>query len=374
MKPISAEFENAVRGSHQMVARARVCTEFQTGTNPEGVEIPILSGDVQLDASASIRGTLDMTTTGEWPSNPSALLAPYGNEIFVERGIVLSNGEAEFVPLGYFRIYSPEQSEAPHGSIRISAKDRMSGIVDARLFAPRQFPAGMTLGNIFEDLVREVYPDVVIEWDDDTNRVRLSRSQVAEEDRYEFLNDLVTSHGKVMYFDHRGVLVVKSPPNHRDPVFTVNHGRDGVLVSVSRQLTREGVYNAVVAMGEAADTGEPVRAVVVDSNPLSPTFFYGKFGKVPRFYSSPFITTEAQAVTAATSILSKTLGLPYNVDFTAVPNPALEPLDPVKITFPRGRAELHIIERITIPLDAGGVLQADCRQGTSISIGAPSEL
>jgi len=250
----------------------------------------------------------------------------------------------------------------------------MSGIVDARLFKPRQFQVGQSLGDILEDLVREVYPKAVIEWDDDTNEETLLRAQIAEEDRYAFLNDLVTSYGKVMFFDHRGVLVVKSPPNPRVPVFEVNHGRNGVLVSVSRQLTREGVYNAVVASGEGADTGEPVRAVVVDSSPHSPTFFYGNFGKVPRFYSSPFITTEAQALSAATSILGKELGLPYSVDFTSVPNPALEPLDCVKITFPKGRAELHIIEQITIPLDSSGVLQANCRQGTNISIGAPSEL
>lgn len=374
MKTITAAFASSIRGSHQMVARARVVSEFQTGVNPSGVEIPILSGDVQMDASSSVRGTLDLTTIGEWPDKSTSLLAPYGNEIFVERGIILANGEAEYVPLGYFRIYSPEQYDAPDGSIRISAKDRMSGVIDARLFYPRQFTAGTSLGDIFLDLVREVYPDAVIEWDDSTNTETLTRSQIAEEDRYGFLNDLVTSYGKVMYFDHRGVLVIKSPPSSKVSVFTVNHGRNGVLVSVSRQLTREGVYNAVVALGEATDAEEPVRAVVVDSNALSPTYFYGNFGKVPRFYTSPFIATEAQAIAAATSILSKELGLPYNVDFTSVPNPALEPLDPVKITFPQGRAEVHIIERITIPLDATGVLQADCRQGTTISIGALSEV
>jgi hypothetical protein len=374
MKPITAAFGNSLRGSHQMVARARVVTEFQTGTNPAGTIIPILSGDVQLAGSSAIRGTLDIETSGDWPDRADSLLAPYGNEIFVERGIVLANGEAEYVPLGYYRIYSPEQNDAPLGTIRISAKDRMSGIVDARLFKPRQFQVGQSLGDIFLDLVLEVYPDAVIEWDDDTNEETLLRAQIAEEDRYEFLNNLVTSYGKVMYFDHRGVLVIKSPPNPKVPVFSVNHGRDGVLVSVSRQLSREGAYNAVVAMGEGTDTEEPVRAVVVDSNSHSPTFFYGNFGKVPRFYSSPFITTEVQARAAATSLLSKELGLPYSVDFTSIPNPALEPLDCVKITFPKGRAELHVVEQITIPLDAGGVLQANCRQSTNISIGAPSEL
>lgn len=533
MKPVTDAFLRAVRGSHQMTARARVVETFQTGTDPDGTEIAILDGDVQLAGGADIRATLDMTTDGNraWPRTADALLAPYGNEVFVERGVEHVGGDLEMVPLGYFRIYAAEQATAPDGPIRISAKDRMSGIVDARLLQIRQFAAGTTLGAVVDELVTEVYPDAVIEWDDDTDTATLARAHIAEEDRYAFLNEMVTASGKVMYFDHRGVLVIKNPPELGEtivtlvpgpdvpgpdvvedfedaslaitlsgtwarstasahagtwslksatigdsattdavvqvpvdattlqfwyrvsseagfdffrffidgvqqfeaagagswtqsavynvsaaaqvtfrylkdsstvagedaayiddlvfggfpdvpgpdvevaelvpavPVFEVNAGRNGVLVAMARQLSREGAYNAVVAYGEAPDTETPVRAVAVDNNPNSATYFYGQFGKVPRYYSSPFITTLSQATTAAASILVRTLGLPYNVNFEAVPNPALEPLDLIRISYPRAGAELHVIDSMTIPLTPEGALRAVTREGTHTDIG-----
>lgn len=373
MRPVSDDFLSTVRGSHQMVARARVVETFQTGLNPTGTEIPIFDGDVVLDGGADIRGTLDLTTDGQdqWPTLPTSLLAPYGNEVFVERGIRYVNGTTELVALGYFRIYSPEQSEVPNGEIRLECKDRMSGIIEARLFAPTQYVAGTTLGDIFDELVLEVYPDAEIEWDDDSNEAELARSIIAEEERYAFLHDLATAAGKVMFFDHRGVLVIKDPPDGSTSVFEVNGGEDGVLVSMSRQVSREGVFNAVVASGEAPDTEDPVRAVQVDNNPDSPTYFEGRFGKVPRYYSSPFITTVEQCEGAARSILVRSLGLPYNVDFSSVPNPALEPLDPVSIVIPNGGTETHIIDSLTIPLTSNGALTAKTRESTNINIGDP---
>lgn len=376
MRPVSDAFLRTVRGSHTMTAEARVVEPGQTGVDPDGEDLPILSGDVQVDGTANVRSTLDMLTdgTGMWPTQASSLLAPYGNEVFVRRGIQYGNGTTEWVSLGYFRIESPEQDEPPDGPIRISAKDRMAGLIEARLLAPVQYLAGAVLGDIVDELVTEVYPSAVIEWDDSTDADTLGRSLVAEEDRFEFLADLVTAAGKVWYWDYRGVLVIVSPPDPATPVYEVNHGANGVLVAMSRTLSREGVYNAVVATGEGTDTEDPVRAVAVDDNPLSPTFWDGQFGKVPRFYSSPFITTTAQAQSAARSLLTRNLGLPYTVDFTTVPNPALEPLDPVLVSYSdRYRTETHVIEKVTVPLTPDAPLSAATREQTLVVIGVSSE-
>lgn len=383
MRPVSAGFLRSLRGSHVMFARARVVTSFTTGTNPAGTEIPILAGDVVHDASADVRATLDLTTDGTpgvgpgWPRKASDLLTPYGNELFIERGVQFGNGTREFVSQGYFRLYTPEQEQAPDGPIRIAGRDRMSAIVDARLLAPRQFAAGTTVGTIMTALVTEVYPAASIEYDDGTTTSSsvIGRALIAEEDRYGFLNDLITSRGKIWYFDHRGVLVIKSPPSATSPVFDISHGRDGVLVAMSRSLSREGVFNAVVATGEGADTIAPARAVAIDNNPHSPTYWYGRFGKVPRFYSSPFITTNTQAFNAASSILRQSLGLPYNVSFGAVPNPALEPFDPVRVVYPTrsrsgsGYSETHILDRLTVPLVADAAMTADTREQHVVTIG-----
>jgi hypothetical protein len=370
MRPVSAAFLSAVRGSHVMAVRARAVVPGQTGVDPDGVEIAVLGGDVSLDAGADIRSTIDLTTDGYrmWPSTTSVLLAPYGNEVFVERGIQFGNGVTEWCSLGYHRINEPEQDEVPDGPIRLSGSDRMAGLIDARLLEPIQFGASATLGDVVDELVTDVYPGAVIEWDDDTDDVTLGRTLIAEEGRHRFLDDLVTAQGKIWHWDHRGVLVIAAPPDPATPVYTVDSGRHGVLVSMARRLTRDGVYNAVVAVGEAADDVTPVRAAAVDNNPTSPTYFYGGFGKVPTFFTSPFMTTTAQAAVAADSLLRKKLGLPYSVDFTTVPNPALEPYDPIWIRYP-GRLERHIVQSLTIPLTAEEPLTATTREQTVVIVG-----
>src|SRR5690606_3912663 len=163
--------------------------------------------------------------------------------------------------------------------------------------------------------------------------------------------------------------VIRTPPDPEQPVWDVTHGRDGVLVSMARELSRDGVYNAVGARGEGADTEVPIQAVVVDSDPRSPTYWHGPFGKVPRFYSSPLITDVAQAASAAASLLRKSLGLPYGVSFGTIVNPALEPFDPIRVTYP-GRVERHIVETLTIPLTAGAAMTGTTREQTLTIIGA----
>ncbi|MFD4196616.1 DUF5047 domain-containing protein [Amycolatopsis thermoflava] len=369
MRPVSDRFLATVRGSHSMASRVRVVPPGLTGVNPGPLdaagkplhEIPILSGDVILNSTADIRGTLDLTTEFEWPADASGLLTPYGNELFVERGIVYGDGVTEWVGQGYYRLYDVDQKSAPNGPIKIAARDRMSGIIDARPLAPQEFGAGVSVQAIFDFLVGEVYPGAVILFDFDAAATTFPSSHVLEDDRYKFLKDIADSLGKVMFWDYAGRLRVQAAPDPTTPVFDVNHGRGGVVATVSRSLSRQAVYNAVVATGEAPGEAPPVRAVALDLNASSPTYWHGPFGKVPKFYSSTFITTVGQAQAAANAMLARQLGLPYNVDFSMVPNVALEPLDPIRLSYP-DKSEAHVIESLTIPLDAEGAMSATTRE------------
>lgn len=360
MRPVSDRFLETLRGSHTAVFRARVVDTFLTGTNPIGAtEIPIIGGNVKYSATADIRSTLELTTAAAWPRKSSDLLAPYGNEIFVERGIAYGNGQREFVGLGWYRIDTMEQDEAPDGEIVISGSDRMAGIRDARFEAPQQFAGTLTFGEVVNSLIWGVYFFAgIIEWDDTAVRdTATGRTIIAEDDRLGTLKDLVTSLGKVGYWDHRGIFVIKTPPSTLgEPAWTIDAGTKGVMVRMGRSLTRERVYNAVVATGEAGDTTAPARAVAYNLDPTSPTYYLGSFGPVPRFYSSPFITTNAQAATAAAAILRQELGLPYQVALSSIANPAVEPYDVLGVRYPKAsrsrtlRTETHVADDITIPL------------------------
>lgn len=359
MRAVSNRFLTTTRASHVACFRARVCQTFQTGVDPDGVEIPVLGGDVISAATADVRSTLDLTTSYDWPKNASGLLAPYGNEVFVERGIDYGNGSREWVGLGYFRINTPGQDDAPSGPIQIDGVDRMAGIIDARFLTPRQFSSSMTRGQLVAQLVQEVYPAATFSWDDTGVRdTAVGVVITADRDRYATLHDLVTSLGKVGYFRYDGVFRVETPATIAGtPSWIVNSGKGGVLTKLSRSITRVGIYNVVVSSGEATDTSPPVWAAVADLSPTSPTYYYGRFGPVPRFYTSPFLTTTDQCRLASQTLLRKTLGLPYSVNCQAIPNAALEPDDLIRVD-----AEKHIADVVTIPLDTQSPITIETRK------------
>lgn len=377
--PSQTTMQALTSGSHVATFEARVVETYQDGDDPTGTEIPILDGDVDLDATADIMGNLTLSTAGEgvWPQRASDLLAPFGNEVFVRRGI-FTNGITTWVPLGYYRFQTPKQSDASDGPIDITGYDRMSGLIIARLLAPRTFTASRTVHSVFEELVREVYPLATIIFDDpDVQYARLGRLIESDNDRFKLLKEVADSFGKIMYWDTSGYLRVETAPDPRVPRWLFAAGRrGGVLINASRTLSSEGMYNCVVVTGEGAGGGssgdsepEPVRAVVIDNNPNSPTYFYGKFGPVPKFYSSPLITTYDQAVRTGTLMLRRSLGFPYNADFTVSPNPALRPWDPTRIVLKDGSRKVHVISSVKIPLSADSPVTGTTKEQTLTSIG-----
>lgn len=353
-----------------MVARAKVCTTFQTGTTPTGTEISIVAGDVKSVAGGKIRSTLNLTTAEPWPVSQSSLITPYGNEIYVERGIDFGNGQREWVGLGYYRIDTPEQSDVPDGAITIAAPDRMQSIVDAQFLAPRQFAATISRGSLATTLITEVYPLATISWDDAGVRdAPIGRAIIVEQDRAQTLMDLVTSVGKIGYWRYDGVFRIETPPDVTGPAsWTINAGSNGVLVHLSRSLSRAGAKNAWVATGEAGDTLPPARGVAVDNNPLSPTYYYGPFGPVPGFFSSPLLLNNAQAIEAARTLLKKSIGLPYQIQLSNIVNPALEPYDVIEVQYPDVgknrslRSEIHVVDAATIPLTLDQAQSVDTRE------------
>jgi hypothetical protein len=368
MRPVSDRLLRTIRGSHKSTSRAKLITTFQTGVTPTGDEIPVIDGDVTSDAHANIQSTLDLTTIGEFSQNSA--LTPYAPEIFVERSVFFGDQSQEWVGLGYYRIELMTSHDPHMGDIRIQAKDRMSAIIESRLPFPKSFPPATLFEDIFDELVTDVYPSAVIEYDHTPGTLTIDRTHVAERDRYAFMHELATARGKIFYFDYRGVLVVKDPPNPTESVFTVDGGKDGVLTDIAHEMSRAQMYNGVVAYGEGTDTKIPALAIAVDANPDSKTYWYNSgppagFGQVPRFFFSSFLETDAQAMSAATKILQDALGLPYRIDVSHVPNPGLEVRDPIAIAVANEPHHIQTLQTLRIPLLASGVMSGTTKEKTN---------
>lgn len=376
MRPVSDTWKQTVTGSHQMNARARLVTPGQTGTNPGPLNadgspkfaLKLEGGDVQFDPTAEVRANVDCRISADWPASVSAELNTYGAmELFVERGIVYGDSATEWVSLGYYRLDDLEQKVAPFGLIDVQSPDRMQQIIDERLPFPRQYDAAATIRAVVEDLVQEVYPSAVVVIEGFNPDVAIGTSQIVERERYDFLIEIAKAHGCTMFFDYNGEFVMKPVPDiGGEPVAYITDGADGVLVSVGRRLSRRGAYNGFVVTGEQSGDVPPVRQLVVDDDPYSPTRWGGPFGKVPKFFSSSFITTDEQAYSAGVAMRTRETGVPFTVSFGQVPNPALEPLDPVGVRYSERGTELHVLDRMSIPLTTDGVMTASTRAKTRV--------
>lgn len=365
----AADFADLIAGSHTARFRAVLVEGFQTGTDPFGLDMRVISGGVEYDASAEIRSTGGVSVAEEWPNARDLRFAPYGSEVFLARGVETGAGGVLWAPLGYYRISKTTQPDAAKGPISLDLDDRMATLIDSRFMQPRQWLTGTTVGEVINEVVLEVYPDAVILWDDDSDEAQLGRSLVAEESRLEVIKTLAEGLGKIYYWDEIGRLIFRTIPSETDIIWTVNAGPGGVMVNADRSISRDGVYNAVVVTGEGADQLNPVRAVAVNAQESSPTFFGGPFGRVPRFYSSSFITTEPQAENAAVNLLRQSLGAPYDVGLSAVPNPAVRPYDVLRVVYNEGTRETHIVDRASIPLDVDSAISIATRQSAIIHVG-----
>lgn len=368
---VSDRFMDAVAGSHESITRMRLLDRSsipQYGTNPIGVDIPIIDGNVTMSLIGDVKRSLSVTVPGDWWDR----VQPYGQELFVERGIDFGDGTTEMVPLGYFRINSVSQESAPDGVVDVEAQDRICRLIENRVKFPTQIPDGTTHRAVFDGLINgalfnsfDTYwfkpniPIVFTAYDPDAFTV--SGGQVVEDSSYDVLVELATNRDAVLRFRATGELEVgpREGQVSGEKVVTIRGGPGGTLVRASRATTREGVYNSV-----AASTSDPAigtsRAWQAFGDQASPLYFAGPFGTVTRYFASPLLRNVGDASTAATTVLSRYRGLPIAVDLEVVPNPATEPGDPFSLDL-GSLSGVYQVETIGMPLSGSSPMKITTR-------------
>jgi hypothetical protein len=347
----------------------KVSTLVEVLTDGEVVETVAntTEGNVSYDANSAARARLDMTVAGcecLIPLAEDSLLAPYGNEIRVSRGI----GD-QLIRLGVFRIDRSSVVSQAGESVRVSCSDRASRFIapDGAFETPGSIASGQTVGDaIITDVLLPSWPDMPYDATAfDAVTVPLPAIAWEEaEDRWAFASGLAQSIGAELYFDRDGSLTIQPVPTAAsgNPVATIAEGEGGSLLSVERDIDRGPVVNRWIVTGENTDEDAPVRGEAIDDNPLSPTYYYGRFGKKLDTYANSFITTANQANDAAAGLLARSIGRPDVVSFSALVDPARNPSDVIRIEREvLGLAEEHILDTVSIPLSAEGEMSGQTR-------------
>ncbi|WP_394621307.1 DUF5047 domain-containing protein [Lentzea sp. JNUCC 0626] len=349
MWPLSTKAQQALVQSHTMTVRA-------VAYGPYGsLEVPVGGGSVTSDATSQVRrtGTI-MTDPNLWPVDPRSVLAPLGTEVQVDYGIGLPGGLVEWVPVirGMVTEATRNQPVGSDSSLPIGLVDRSARVAEDRLTAPTQTIAGATAVSEIRRLVQDSLGASVAVVDR-TGSVAVAAVLDIERDRWaDGIEVLATGIASEVFFDPTGSGVIRLQPQITDPVvWRVSTGQAGILVTRGDKLTRERTYSGVVASGQRSDGTAPVTATVWDSDPTSPTYYAGAFGRRPRFYVSAMLTTVPQCTATAAALLARAKGMNAQVTLAAICNPALEAGDVIEVrNVEDGTVQQHIVDKVTIPL------------------------
>lgn len=367
MEDFSDRFGLLLRDSHETVAKVEVLV----GASQEPVNITNYFTDGLIEvARQEIRryGAITFIDRGDGtqivPTGPDSLLAPYGNELRVWSGMVFPDKTEEYVPVGTLRI---TKIVAKYPYVTVTLNDRAWIVQGAALEDSYTIPAGTNYSEAIQALLVAAYPQATYDIpvvSDATPLIVID----AFEDPWKHLQDMAVAVGHQLFFTPMGVCVMRPEQDFvdLDPVWTYdgkpnanipydpNDWANLALYDQEHTWDTEGVFNAVVAIGENASNSVPARGIAYDTDPTSPTLYGGRFGKRLTPVSNSLLTSNGQAEVFARTTLQGMVGLAESLTIPAIPHPALECDDSIKVIRPElGINTIHQIDHLTVPLRRG---------------------
>lgn len=357
MLKASALLQEAARFSRTLSSRVDV----YSGQKVIYSNVPVVSGTITGDRGSKAR--LNCSLTLGMARNEGADINVRSCRFKVYRGIE-SIGVKEQMQLGEFRVDELTRTET--GQIDLTGGGLESYVIDARFLRPRTPPKGTSTISFIVTLIQEALPSVPVRILATSDRV-ITATAPWDSERWDAITALADSINAEVYANAAGEMVIADAPDFVTdaPVYLINEGEGGVLVSRKSKDTRDQVYNAVSSSGSSSDPNvPPVWGWAYDSNPSSPTYYFadplqGGFGQVPRFYESQFFNTDAQAQAVADSLLAQSLAANSTITFSTIPLSFLEASDTVTVQLLDGSYANHLIDKFQCTLDINGTYDCD---------------
>jgi hypothetical protein len=342
MQTVSSNFLAAVKGSTSPVFYADLWKD-----NSLIATLPLEDGEVSFDADSDVQGAIKLTVADKdgtlTPTSIGSPLTPFGSVVNIRAGFKIA-GVEEVVSLGWYVIWDMEIEEAwktytgPSGEsiltrngsrITLTGRDLMQKVADYKFLVPTA-PTQATAWAEIVWLVSDVVATETPSWAGYSD-LSIPSTLTYGEDRLEAVKALAAVLGAEPVMTPAGKLTLRllnpaQVASNTAPTFGWN-----INVSKYRKsLSRDGVYNIVVARGKNTQQLNVVAYSILTDGPTS---FYSSFGPRPVFYDTDLLNTVASIQSYADAQL-QTIGQrnTQKVPITALPNPAIELGDYASLT------------------------------------------
>lgn len=328
-------------------------TRWEYDTIPRAI-----SGTVNADYTRDERRTIDLTL-----DNKDNVLknAPgyfwYDKIIKVFKSVSLRTADFDSweFQIGEFMIDSINEDHFPH-QVKVTGRDYTKKCLNSKFVVTTAFSGPNSLEALIGALAsnagitKKILP---------TTGITVGKSFTYEPQvtRWQAMKDIANAYNYDIFFDSQGYLRMQlfPDPATQEPVYTFQTGAVGNLSSYSKATDDERLYNHVLVIGAATDTGIAPWAEAKNETPGSPTNI-DEIGDRLYTYSSDFITTTAQAQTVADSFLSVHQLEQFNLNLSSLNHFYLDVGNTVAFIDPRpapGDPTKFLLQTLDIPIELG---------------------
>lgn len=378
--PVSDDYRAAVTRSHRIATRVEV---LRNGSTQQLLEVA--AGTIDIDATQTCRRQATIPLLDRdgalVPGVPGDLLHIDGNELRLWRGIDFGDDRAgipsgiaprgvELVPLITGPLFETEaDDQGPGIALSLQIYDRARYVMDNRWDDPYAPAAGTLYTTAILAALADRLPASlpVLSGDVDTTTLTtppgLGAGNNADDDPMATLSNWATAIGMDLSFDPMGNPTLRAIPDPDVDAPVVNYSDTRhELLSVTKTVSRERVYNRVVVTGEGPGGTAPVRGIALNDDPASPSYYLGPMGVRTFEYQSTLITTTDQATATARSLLLKHRGIAETIGFGTLVDGSLAAYDLIGLQRARMKIDArYLIETLTVPLEPETASSARCR-------------
>lgn len=364
MRAMSDEALSALTGSR---SGERVIAHVWYDGAVVAADLPLSSWSVSSDMSRQVQTQVSLEVR-----DPDGSLAPWALDDPLGVGgsriqLIYAMSPTEVVNLGWYRLTKSEPVEnwqlyrlgeaeddvvwvSGGATIPVQADDLTRMVIMDRLLTASSPGASATVLSEVRRLLKDVLPVAVAAGVTDAS---VSPSVVYERERMDAVEDLLATIGCTFRMTGDGQLEVY-PTAPAEPVWTVQGGEDGVLVSVQHSQQIEGLYNAAVVEGATEGTNLPLFAVRTEQS--GPLRWDGPHGHAPFFHSATgLLKTQPAVDLAAVTVLAdrvRTRSITLNV--TCLPHPGLQPGDWVRVASPTVSGKAYPLDGVVRSMELRG--------------------
>lgn len=359
MIPVTQEFLDVIKHSHQITS---VMTFYQWDQPTAGIAevdytAKVISGSVTADRQQKARRNFSAEVAlHEWEDVPVDIIS---SRVQIWTG-TYAGLSSMMVPVGVFRI--DEIGRINAGTLSLSGSSLEEYVIDDQWTAAGKIAKNTPIINKIKEIIADSVPGAV---EFDISPDAMARDELLPydtpykvgESKWDVVESLAFDIECDVYCDPMGRFRITPRPlmNGPKPVALLHEGPDGVLIALNTQVTRDKMHNGVVVISERSGGSETVThsGIALDTDPTSPTRWGGPFGKRPMTHQVKSLTSDAQCKAKAEAMLLEYKATTRTLDFSAIPNPALEPDDVVQVSMLDGTYEDHLVTRIQIPFGLG---------------------